>query len=119
MSCGPSVRGRSGSSVPIPVEPCGIIFVTSPSFQAVGLFHVAIRAKPLADRSPVALRRAAELARSGKHTGWISIKRALQLEGINDAQDLLVEHFTQDYLDKICKRAQHLRGDAWAPWNFK
>ncbi|HEY4697482.1 MAG TPA: hypothetical protein VIH29_05680 [Gallionella sp.] len=51
-----------------------------------------------------ALRRAEELARSGKYPDWALIEHALKSEGYKKARIWLDDHFIRQELNDLCKR---------------
>jgi hypothetical protein len=60
----------------------------------------------MATRAKAALRRASQLARTGKFSNWIQIEKILRSEGFSDPHKVLAEQFTRDYLNQSCARAQ-------------
>lgn len=57
------------------------------------------------------MRRAVELARSGQHGGWGTIKDALLAEGRAEITSLMEIQWKRDWLDLLCREAQPV--SAW------
>ena len=68
-------------------------------------------------RPPLAyiLRRAAELAETGKYNGYLDIQTALVQEDLPEAIDALARPGFRDYLKSACARAQKEKTDAPRP----
>ena len=49
------------------------------------------------------MKRAVELARSGKHGGWPAIKEALLAEGHTQASELMTIEWKRDWIDLLCR----------------
>ena len=49
------------------------------------------------------MKRAVELARSGKHGGWSAIKEALLAEGRTQASELMAIEWKRDWIDLLCR----------------
>lgn len=58
-----------------------------------------------------ALRRAEELARSGKYADYISIEHALKMEGYKKARIWLDDGFIRQELNELCRQSRSVAID--------
>ncbi len=58
------------------------------------------------DTSDNAMKRTVQLARSGKHGGWLAIKEALLAEGHTQASELMATEWKRDWVDLLCREAR-------------
>lgn len=61
-----------------------------------------------------ALRRAEELARSGKYTDYVLIEHALKMEGYKRARIWLDDSFIRQELNELCRQSRAVSTDRGA-----
>jgi len=49
------------------------------------------------------MKRAVELARSGKHDGWTAVKETLLAEGHTQASELMAIEWKRDWIELLCR----------------